>query len=141
MAAPPLELSRYCVPFTPFQKKLEEAVICLVTTAGVRAKAQPPFNLEGDTSFRVIDGSLTAAELAVDDAHFDHGCIDQDVNCVFPIDRLGELVREKRIAGLAEKHFSMGYSQSLRELRETTVPEIANEVSRVRPDAVLLTGG
>ena len=137
----PLEISRYCVPFTPFGKKLEESLICLVTTAGVRAKSDAPFNVEGDNGFRKIDGSATAADLAVDDTHFDHGCIDKDVNCVFPIDRLAALAREGRIAGTTAEHFSMGFSQALRELRETTIPQIARAVSAARPDAVLLTGG
>jgi len=136
-----LELSRYCVPFTPYKRKLEESLVCLVSTAGVRAKADPSFNVEGDNSFKRIDGSLSASELAVDDAHYDHGCIDKDVNCVFPIDRLRSLAREGRIAGLTEEHFSMGFSQALRELRETTVPQLARAVSAARPDAVLLTGG
>ena len=136
-----LELSRYCVPFTPFKRKLEESLVCQVSTAGVRAKVDAPFNLEGDNSFKRIDGSLSAIELAVDDTHYDHGCIDKDVNCVFPIDRLRSLAREGRIAGLTEEHFSMGFSQALRELRETTVPQLARAVSAARPDAVLLTGG
>lgn len=137
----PLELSRYCVPFTPFKRKLEESLVCLVSTAGVRAKSDKPYELEGDNSFRRIDGSLSASELAVDDSHYDHGCIDKDVNCVFPIDRLRSLAREGRIGGLTEEHFSMGFSQALRELRETTIPQLARAVSGARPDAVLLTGG
>jgi len=137
----PLELSRYCVPYTPFTKALEESLICLVTTAAVRAKSDVPFEVEGDTSFRRIDSSLATAELAYDDAHYDHACVDRDLNCVFPADRLSALAREGRIAGVTAEHFSMGYSQALRELRETTVPQIARAVSAVRPDAVLLTGG
>ena len=90
---------------------------------------------------RRIDASLSAAELAVDDAHYDHACIDKDVNCVFPLDRLRALAREGRIAGLTDEHFSMGFSQALRELRETTVPQLARAVAATRPDAVLLTGG
>ncbi len=137
----PLELSRYCVPFTPFAKQLEESLVCLVTTASVRAKTDTPFNVEGDNTFRRIDASLTAADLTYDDAHYDHACVDRDLNCVFPIDRLASLAREGRIAGTTPEHFSMGFSQALRELRETTVPQLARAVSAVRPDAVLLTGG
>ena len=137
----PLELSRYCVPFTPFKRKLEESLVCLVSTAGVRAKNDTAFNVEGDNSFRRIDASLSAAELAVDDSHYDHGCIDKDLNCVFPIDRLRALARDGRISGLTDAHFSMGFSQALRELRETTIPQLARAVAAVRPDAVLLTGG
>jgi len=136
-----LELSRYCVPFTPFKRRLEESLICLVSTAGVRARTDPPFNLEGDNSFKRIDSTLEAAQLAVDDSHYDHGCIDQDVNCVFPVDRLRSLAREGRVAGVTPEHFSMGFSQALRELRDTTVPQLARAVSAARPDAVLLTGG
>jgi D-proline reductase (dithiol) PrdB len=141
MAEKPLEMSRYCVPFTPFRKKLEESTICVVTTAAVRRKDDSPFNVEGDTTFRSIAGIPTGADLTYDDAHYDHACVDKDINCVFPIDRLSELARERRIGGLAEKHFSMGFSQALRELRETTIPALAREVDKVRPDAVLLTGG
>ena len=137
----PLELSRYCVPFTPFTKSLEESLICLVTTASVRAKSDTPFNVEGDNGWRRIEGSLTTADLTYDDAHYDHACVDRDLNCVFPLDRLASLAREGRIAGTTGEHFSMGFSQALRELRETTVPQLARAVSAARPDAVLLTGG
>jgi len=140
-AEKPLELSRYCIPFTPFDKKLAESTVCLVTTAGVRQKDQPAFNAEGDNSFRVIDGTASADQLTFDDAHYDHGCVDKDINCVFPIDRLRELAREQRIGGATEKHFSLGFSQALRELRESTIPTLVREVDQLRPDLVLLTGG
>jgi hypothetical protein len=42
---------------------------------------------------------------------------------------------------MTAEHFSMGFSQALRDLRETTVPQLARAVSAARPDAVLLTGG
>jgi hypothetical protein len=79
--------------------------------------------------------------LAYDDDHYDHTCVDQDLNCVFPIDRLRDLANEGRIGGCAPKHFSMGFSQALRELRQTTIPSLVREVDKLRPDAVLLTGG
>ena len=137
----PLELSRYCIPYPPFTAKLEEAKICLVTTAAVRGKDQPPFQVDGDNSFRTLDGTLPASAFTYDDAHYDHACVDRDLNCVFPVDRLAELAKDGQIGGVSEKHFSMGFSQALRELRENTIPALAREVDRVRPDAVLLTGG
>ena len=141
MSETPLELSRYAIPYTPFRGKLEEATICLVSTASVRQKDDRPFNVEGDNTYRVIEGSKSCAELTYDDDHYDHACVDQDLNCVFPLDRLRELSREQRIAAPADKHFSMGFSQALRELRQSTIPALVREVERVRPSAVLLTGG
>ncbi len=140
-APKPLELSRYCVPFTPFRGPLEQATVCLVSTAGVRPRTDAPFDTEGDTSWRVIPAAAAAADLAYDDSHYDHACVDRDLNCVFPIDRLRELAAEGRIGGLTDRHFSLGYSPALRELRETAIPALAREVDRERPGAVLLTGG
>ena len=139
--AKPLELSRYCVPFTPFRGRLEDAIVCLVSTAGVREKKDHPFQVEGDSTYRVISGEANGADLTFDDSHYDHACADQDINCIFPIDRLRELAAEKRIGGLTERHFSLGFSPALRELRERTIPILAREVDRARPDVVLLTGG
>ncbi len=137
----PLELSRYCVPFTPFRGKLDEAIVCLVSTAGVRQKDDRPFQVEGDSSYRVIAGTARGSDLTFDDAHYDHACADRDINCIFPLDRLRELADEHRIGGLTDRHFSLGFSQALREMRERTIPTLAREVDRTRPGLVLLTGG
>ena len=137
----PLELSRYCVPFTPFKGTLEDATVCLVTTAGVRSKDDTPFNVDGDTTWRAISSQSEVKDLRYDDAHYDHACVDADLNCVFPLDRLRELAHERRIGGLTDRHFSLGFSQALRELREKVIPALVREIDRERPSAVLLTGG
>jgi hypothetical protein len=137
----PLELSRYCVPFTPFRARLEDSAVCLVSTAAVRTKDDAPFQTEGDTTWRVIPAETEAKDLRYDDTHYDHACVDRDMNCVFPIDRVRELAAEGRVGGLTARHFSLGYSQALRELREGTIPALVREVDRERPGAVLLTGG
>jgi D-proline reductase (dithiol) PrdB len=140
-APKPLELSRYCVPFTPFTAKLETAEICLVSTAAVRHRDDRPFDPGGDVTWREISGDAEAKDLRYDDTHYDHACVDADLNCVFPIDRVRELAAERRIGGLTGRHFSLGYSQALRELREKTIPTLVREIDRERPGAVLLTGG
>jgi hypothetical protein len=137
----PLELSRYCVPFTPFQARLEDTSICIVSTAAVRHKDDTPFVTDGDATWRVIASETDAKDLRYDDTHYDHACVDRDMNCVFPIDRVRELAAERRVGGLTLRHFSLGYSQALRELREKTIPALVREVDRERPGAVLLTGG
>ncbi|MBI4512262.1 MAG: hypothetical protein HY698_21695 [Deltaproteobacteria bacterium] len=136
-----MELSRYCIPWTPFHKHLEEAVVMLGSTAAVYHQDDKPFAVDGDLSFRRIPGTATGRELRYADVHYDHGCVDRDINCVFPLDRLHELAHEHRIGAVAEWHFSAGFTMALRDFARTTVPEIVEEVAKVRPDAVLLTGG
>jgi hypothetical protein len=101
----------------------------------------PPFDPEGDTSFRMIEASARASDLTYDDTHYDHACADQDINCIFPIDRLATLASEQIIRGITDRHFSFGFSTKLRELREKTFPEIVALLVHQRPDLVLLTGG
>lgn len=129
------------MPYTPFAKPLSEARICLVSTAGVYHPDDPPFDPAGDNSFRVIPGDARASDLRYSDVHYPHDCVDADLNCVFPIDRLRQLAEEAVIGGLAASHFSMGYTQQLAEIRRNTVPTLARAVDKVRPDAVVLTAG
>jgi D-proline reductase (dithiol) PrdB len=133
------ELSRHCIPWTPFKASLADATVCIVSSAGVRKKSDPPFNTQGDTTFRTIEG--TSAGLTYDDDHYDHACADQDINCIFPIDRLADLQAEGVIKGSAARHFSYGFSMKLRELRDDTFPKLLKEVEAARPDVVVLTGG
>ena len=67
-APKPLELSRYCVPFTPFSGKLEEVTLCLVTTAAVRHRDDRPFDTAGDVTFRTIGGDVEAGHQRLRDA-------------------------------------------------------------------------
>lgn len=136
-----LELSRYCIPWTPFRRKLQEATVMLVSTAGIYHPPDPPFEVEGDLSYRRIPSGATAVDLRYADAHYPHDCIDADLNCVFPIDRLNELVREQCIGGVTEFHFSTGFTMALREFRDNTLPALVADVVKERPDAVVLTGG
>jgi glycine/betaine/sarcosine/D-proline reductase family selenoprotein B len=136
-----LGLSRLCIPWTPFRGRLEEAVVCLVSTAGVRLASQPAFDTAHELGHRVIPGTATSADLAVDDTHYDHACVDLDRNCVFPVDRLRELVAAGRVGGLTERHFSTGYTAQLRDFAALTAVRLAQEVAAERPQAVVLTGG
>ena len=137
-----MPMSRRCIPYTPRRRELRETVFALVSTAGVHLRAQEPFDLEGDNSWRLIPGDVAAGDLKVTHAHYDHRHADRDINCVFPIDRLRELATEGIIGGVGDKHLGfMGYSQRLRDLYERAAPEMAKIVERSRADAVLLTAG
>src|SRR6266849_2211033 len=97
----PMEMSRYCIPYTPFRGKLEDSRICLVSNAGVYIHGdQEAFNLQGDLTLRKIPLETDSRRLKIAHEHYDHTDADRDVNLVFPIDRLRELVEEKKIKSL-----------------------------------------
>lgn len=141
-----MAISRKCVPFTPFDGALRKSTIAIVTAGGVHMKDQEPFNIAdelGDLTFRVIPPEVDSKDLMVTHHHYDHTDADQDINVVFPIDVLRDLVEEGFVGALARKHIGyMGYTMQLKAMYEGTAPEIANEIDRgSRADAVILTGG
>ncbi|HZC07098.1 MAG TPA: glycine/sarcosine/betaine reductase selenoprotein B family protein [Ktedonobacterales bacterium] len=137
-----MPMSRRCIPYTPRRSELRETTFALVTTAGVHLRDQEPYDLAGDNSWRLIPGDVSSAQLMVTHEHYDHRHADQDINCVFPIDRLRELAAEGVIGGVGDKHLGfMGYSQKLRDLYERAAPDMAKIIERSRADAVLLTAG
>lgn len=138
-----LNIARKCVPYTPFDKELSTATVCLVSAAGVHLPDQEPFPTEdpGDVSYRAIPGTRDASHLRIAHHHYDHSEADADPNIVFPIDTLRELAMEGFIAAVNDNHYSYGFTTRLRELYETTFPEIADKVERSKTKLVLLTAG
>ena len=141
-----MSISRKCVPFTPFDRELAKSSIAIVTAGGVHMKEQEPFNIAdelGDLTFRLIPPDVDSKNLMVTHHHYDHSDADHDINVVFPIDVLRDLVEEGFVGGVARKHVGyMGYTMQLKAMYEGTAPEIANEIDRgSRADAVVLTGG
>ena len=134
------------MPFTPFDGELSKSTIAIVSAAGVHQKDQEPFNISdelGDLSYRVMDENVKSSDLMVTHHHYDHSDADEDVNVVFPIDILHDLVEEGFIGEIARKHVGyMGYTMRLKQMYDETAPAIATEIDRgSRADAVILTGG
>ena len=137
-----MPMSRRCIPYTPRRRELRETVFALASTAGVHLRDQEPYDLAGDNSWREIPGDARADQLMVTHEHYDHRHADQDINCVFPIDRLRELADEGIIAGVGARNLGfMGYSQRVRDLYERAAPEMAKLVERSNADGVILTAG
>jgi D-proline reductase (dithiol) PrdB len=138
-----LSIARRCVPFTPFDKDLATATVTIVSATGVYGIDHEPFPIEdpGDVTYRVIDGATETSSLRIAHHHYDHSEADTDPNIVFPLDTLRELVREGVIAAVNDKHYSYGFTTRLRELYETTFPEIADKIERSKTKLVILTAG
>lgn len=139
-------ISRKCVPFTPYDRELVRATVAIVTAGGVHGKDQTPFNIAddlGDMSFRVISADAMSADLMVTHHHYDHSDADRDINVVFPIDALRDLVSEGFVGGAAREHIGyLGFTMQLKKMYEEVAPQIAEEIERrSRADVVVLTGG
>jgi len=138
-----LNIARKCVPYTPFDKDLSTAIVTLVTATGVYVEGQEPFSTEdpGEATYRVIPGATEASSIRIAHHHYDHSEADADPNIVFPIEPLRDLVAAGVIAAINDNHYSYGFTTRLKELYETTFPEIADKVERSRTKLVLLTAG
>jgi len=135
------EISRFCIPYTPFVGKLENSRVGIVTTTGVHLRTEPPFTPEGDTSYRLIPAEATTHQLTITHEHYDRSEALKDINCVFPVETLCALAAEGTLGSTTSEHLSMGFSQALREIKEKAAPEIADTVRKWKPDIILLTAG
>lgn len=89
--------------FTELKKPLSECKVAFITAGGIHKKDQKPFNTSGDFSYRTIPFDTPSDQLMVTHGGFDNSDINKDVNAMFPIDRLHELVKEGFIGSLPEE--------------------------------------
>ncbi len=140
--------SEIYVPITPnavwadVTKELKDMKVALATAAGVHLKSEERFNFAGDTTYRVIPGSAKSSDLMVSHGGYDNADANKDINCMFPIDRMKELVKNKVIKEFSEVNFGfMGGGGDQTAFTEETGPEIAKKLKDANVDAVLLTAG
>ena len=128
--------------FTPVTKQLTEMRIAFATAAGVHLKSQERFNLAGDTTFREIPDTTPSEDLMVSHGGYDNSDVNKDINCMFPIDRLHELVKEGFIKETAPFHYGfMGGGGDIQVFTEKTGPGIAERLKEEDVDGVLMTAG
>ena len=132
------------VPCTPMRWPLAASRLAVITTAGLHLSDQLPFDQRvrgGDTSYRVIPADVDLAALI--ESHrsetFDHEGIRSDANLAFPLDRVRELVAERRIGALADRNLSfMGSITAPGRLVKGSAPEAAQLLVEEGVDAALL---
>lgn len=135
------------IPWTPFVKELSRCKVAIVTTAGVHLKSQKPFDMEdneGDPTFREVPKDAPKSNLTITHKYYDHTDADNDINIIFPIDRLSEMKARGEIVEVAEINYSfMGHilGRHVKTLVEETAPEVAGRLKSNNVDIVLLTPG
>ena len=104
-------LSKACPPFdtSPWAggPPLAERRVAIITTAGLHQPGQEGFNFR-DAAYRVIPGDTDGRDLIMSHSsvNFDRTGFQQDINVVFPIDRLRELEAAGVIGSLADYHYA-----------------------------------
>jgi D-proline reductase (dithiol) PrdB len=133
------------VPFSPLEKPFRECRAALITTGGVHLKNQVPFDTaswQGDPTYREITSSVAASDLEIHHGHYDQGYAERDIDVLFPLDRLRELVGVGVLGSLARSHFGfMGFVMDHDELESRYAPEVAGKLLRDGVDLVILTPG
>ncbi len=78
-------------------------------------------------------------ELRISHDYYDHSDAEQDVNCVFPIERMRELAAEGFIGGLAEVHFTfMGRIFRKTALLNEMIPGLIARLKALEVDLAFL---
>jgi D-proline reductase (dithiol) PrdB len=127
-------------PFVRPEKPLERARVALVSTGGVHLPDQVRFDIDdpaGDCSYREIP---TQAELLTWTHAYYRPDEGSDLDAVFPLWTLRDLVEDGLVGEPGPRHFSfMGAIQDPTPLVEKTAPEVARKLLEDGVDAVLLT--
>lgn len=130
------------VPLAALEKSLRASRLSFVSSAGVELKGMEPFDVVhpvGDFSFRAVPSRARAEELEIHQIKYPTSGARQDINVIFPIDRLRELVEEGAIAGLTDHFFSfIGYTIDPAGFEHRFAPSLARAVAAEKPDVVLL---
>jgi D-proline reductase (dithiol) PrdB len=130
------------VPWTVYRGKPSEQAIALITSGGLYLKgSQPPFDttsIHGDPSFREIPKAARQEDFGIAHAHYDHSLAEQDINVIFPLQRLIELEREKVIGKVAETHYSFSYVNDIVPLLTESVPQLLQQLKAAAVNILLL---
>jgi D-proline reductase (dithiol) PrdB len=113
--------------------------VALVTTSGLHVHGDRPF-ATGSADYRIIPGDTPARNLRMShvSVNFDRSGFQEDVNVVFPLDRLRELAAEGIVGTVSDFHYSFMGAAPIRAL-EPKARELAALLKQDRVDAVLLT--
>ena len=130
------------IPWTEYTGDPSKETIALVTSGGFYLKdSQPTFDtvsIHGDTSYREIPKTVRQEELGIAHKHYDHSLAEEDMNIVFPIDRLNELEKEGVIGKVADIHYSFSYVNDAVTLVEEVVPGFISKVKAAGVDILFM---
>ena len=135
------------IPWTPLARPIFESTVAIISTGGIAYKDDQPFDQEGerqnpwwgDPSYRILPKNATQEQVRLYHMHIDPAYAEQDLNCLFPLQRLQELESSGRIGRVSPRHYSiMGYILNPQVLLKETVPALIRNLKEDLADVVVL---
>ena len=122
------------------EKPVSDMRVALLTTAGLHFRDDPTFDF-ADATFRPIDNEEDANNLVMSHSsvNFDRTGFAEDVNVVFPLDRLKELEKQGQIGSTADVHYSFMGAGLPPSAYEQGAAQVAGLLKQDKVDAVFLT--
>ena len=118
---------------------LVDATVAIVTTASLHHPDQDDFEVM-DTGYRILDASRRDYVTGHWSPNFDGSGFAYDMNTVFPLNRLDELVERQVIGRVADQHLAYAGNQfDLSTIRMDSGPAGAKLLREQGVDIVLLT--
>lgn len=95
-------------PLTQLKKPLSQCRVSILSTSGASLTSSPPFNADARDDLRcdAIAGDADTSDFVINDNYYNHTDASQDLNCMFPLDRLRELAAEGVIGSVAPHVYS-----------------------------------
>ncbi len=125
---------------TELDTPLSECKVAIVTTAGLVPNGDVKLWQPGDGSFTVLPKQSRDLQLSHFSPNFDRTGIIQDLNVVYPIDRLHEMADAGEIGAINHRNFSfMGAQTEFSTIIQDTGPQVAQQLVDDGVDVVLLT--
>jgi len=129
------------VELAKLKKPLSQCRVCFVSTSGVQPKTSLPFDTVhpvGDYTFRPVPSNSQVEDLEIHQLKYPTFGAAEDLNVIFPIERLRELAQEGQIGELTENFFTfIGYNMDPQQLKETLAEDIAEAVCQQEADVVV----
>ena len=125
-----------CVP----GPALNQRRIAIVTTAGLHRSNDKPFTA-GVGEYRIIPDDINLDDLIMShvSTNFDRSGFFQDLNVVFPIERLRELRDRGEIGSIAARHFAfMGATPP--DAMEAAANDLSSILKQDQVDGIVLAG-
>ncbi len=137
--------------WAPFEKRLSNARLALLSSAGLHLRSQQPFDVErerreptwGDSSYRMLPNDLQRDDVAVAHLHLNREPLLADPNITLPLAALSELVEQGWVGSAVDEHVSvMGYQgwhdDALDRWRHETAPAVVRELQAQGADGLIL---